>query len=646
MKTFCVFFVCSVVHMSVAAQDSARTLPEIVITATRTPMPREAVTASVTVLDGAALRARGLLTVADALRDLPEAAIVRTGSFGGRTALFLRGGESNFTRVLVDGLPANEPGGTFDFATLSLDNVERIEILRGPASVLYGSDAVSGVVHVVTVKGDGAGAGGAGDLGVRAGTYGTLATSVSGMARRGPLSWAVAVGRQATDGLYEVNNRSELLTGSLRLGLNLRTTTLDFTSRYADGLYRFPTDGSGNIVDANQFQETETVTFGLEVAQRLTPRAEARLHLGLNRIAGGTNDQPDDSGDTVGFFAGVTDRTLLRRSADLRVNLSLGRALVTVGSAVEGTSEQSASIFQSSFGPFESSFDETRRNVAGYVQGTGQLGGAALSAGARLDRNERFGTFVTARGGAAYRLGTGTRVRGTVGTGFKEPTFFENFGGSGVVGNPDLSPEHSTSWELGLEQPLLGNQLRVEATWFNQRFKDLIEFVGAPANAGDPNYVNVAGASADGLELSADIRLPSPVSRLTLRYTRLLTEVTSAGTDPTFAPGDVLVRRPGHAVSARIGVDPIRSVTVAGGVRYTGTRVDLDFSVVDFVTVFAPARVTLDPNVLTDLTVAWRVAPGLTLEGSVENLLDTDYQEVLGFRSPGRTVLVGGRAGM
>ncbi|MEX0690274.1 MAG: TonB-dependent receptor, partial [Gemmatimonadales bacterium] len=628
MKLFSVLSVFSVVTLS--AQDSVRTLPDIVITATRTPLPRAAITASVTVLDGNALRARGLSTVADALRDLPEAAFVRTGSYGAQTSLFLRGGESNFTKVLVDGVAVNDPGGSFDFATLTLDDVERIEVVRGPASVLYGSDAVSGVVHVITRRRGGAEVGG--DLSLRAGTYGTLdaSTGVSGAA--GSLHWGVTAARHASDGVYEFNNQFENLVAGARAGAAFGGTTIDLTSRYADGTYHFPTNSIGAAVDSNQFATTETGTLGLEAGHRFSSRVEARVQLGVNRLDGGTDNQPDAPGDPLS----TSTRTLTRRTADARLNLALGTAMLTVGGELEGEHEQTGFESVSSFGTFTSAFDETRRNVAGYLQATHHARALALSAGARLDENQRFGTFVTARGGAAYRFAPGTRVRASAGTGFKEPTFFESFGSEFVVGNPGLSPERSVSWELGVEQSLADGAVALEAAVFIQRFSNMIEFIGAPANAGDPNYVNVAGARADGLELSADVR-PSPVSRLTFRYTRLLTEVTAAGTDPTFAVGDVLVRRPGHAGSVRLFVTPLPSVDVHGGARYTGQRTDLDFSVVDFVTVFDPARVTLSEYALLDLGASWRVVRGVTLDVSVQNLLATDYEEARGFLTPGRT---------
>src|SRR5437867_12453756 len=140
---------------SVLGQSSVDTLPPVVVTATRVPAPRDALSTMVTVLRGDDLVARGITTVADALRSVAAATVVQTGSFGGVTSLFLRGGESDYVKVLLDGVPLNQPGGAFDFSSLTTDNVDRVEIVRGPASVLYGSDAVTGVVQIFTRRGAG-----------------------------------------------------------------------------------------------------------------------------------------------------------------------------------------------------------------------------------------------------------------------------------------------------------------------------------------------------------------------------------------------------------------------------------------------------------------------------------------------------------
>src|SRR5881409_2040513 len=174
-------------------------LNPVIVTATRVARPLTGVPAAVTVLPGAELRAGGIATVFEALREVPGAAVVQTGSFGGQTSLFLRGGQSNYVKVLVDGVPVNQPGGSFDFANLTTDNVERIEVVRGPGSVLYGSDAVTGVVQIFTRDGRGAPRAA---VAFGGGTYATNAVEVTASGGDDRAGYAIGLSRFASDGIY------------------------------------------------------------------------------------------------------------------------------------------------------------------------------------------------------------------------------------------------------------------------------------------------------------------------------------------------------------------------------------------------------------------------------------------------------------
>ena len=195
------------------ARDTARTVP-VVVTATRSPLAASRAPSSVSVVTGAQLRREGVTTVADALRRVPGLSLAQTGSYGGTTSLFIRGGESRYTKVLIDGVPVNEAGGAYDFSTLTTDNVERIEVVRGPASVLYGSDAVAGVVQVFTRAGrDRA----RGELSVRGGGFGSY--DAPGAVRGGGLGggYSLAGARHATDGFQAFNSgfRNDVLSALL-----------------------------------------------------------------------------------------------------------------------------------------------------------------------------------------------------------------------------------------------------------------------------------------------------------------------------------------------------------------------------------------------------------------------------------------------
>ena len=624
-------------------------LTPVVVTATRIPTPADAVPAAVTVIEGADLRAQGIRTVLDALRDVPAAAVVQTGSFGGVTSLFLRGGQSKYVKVLVDGVPVNEPGGAFDFAHLTTDNVERIEVLRGPASVLYGSDAVTGVVQIFTRRGVGTARAAAS---VRGGTYGTLAWGAEASGGSDAASYALSVSRFTSDGVYAFNNRytNTVVTALVRAAPDARTDAT-LSLRYGDDRYHFPTNGAGVPGDHNQFNYGSGPTLGLEIGRRFGPRFETRLLLAASETEGGLDNRPDSAADQ-NLFRSLDN--LRRASADVRANWYLPSGTVlTAGAALEQERDHSFNVCATQFGDCSTPpIDTARWNGAFYAQVVATVAGRVfVTAGGRLEDNQRFGTYATYRAGAAYHLRGGTRVRATAGAGFREPTFSENYSTGYSVGNPDLKPEHSRSWELGLEQSLADGRASVAATFFDQRFLDLVDYDPGAA-AGASNYANVAAASANGVELGVRVAPAAAVS-LAASYTYLHTDVTNPGFDPSsgaaLAAGQPLLRRPEHSARLDARYRVAARGTVSLGVTYVGKRVDQDFATFPF------PRVELPDYTRVDLAGELEVIPagvrgrgrgrergaGVALSARVENLFDRRYEEARHFPARGRTILLG-----
>ena len=629
-----------------AAQQprEAGRLDSIVVTATRLPLPRASVASAVTVVSGEELREKGVTSLLEALRGIPGAGLVQGGTFGAPASLFVRGGESDYVKVLVDGVPVNEPGGAFDFAHLAAENVERIEVVRGPTSVLYGSDAVAGVVQVFTREGRGAARW---LLGGDAGTYGTtrLRAEVWGGGDRA--GFGAAASRLASDGTYGFNSGYRRTEASLlargRVGVR---TDGRLTVRVNDHRTQFPTDGAGRAVDRNQFTTGRGATVGLDGGYLVSPRLEVRALLASHSGDAGYDDRADGPADTAGFFAYRSVGHTLRRSADLRAVVRLGPdATLTLGGALERQRLRSRDSSDSQWGASRDSLLASRRNGAAYAQLVADAGGRlALHLGARLDRNQRFGSFGAYRAGLSWRLGPLSRLRAAAGNALKEPTFFEQFASGWVVGNPDLRPERSRSWELGADVQAGRHGPSLSATVFRQRFADLIQYDPAPAGGGVPTYVNVAAARASGLEAEATWAL---ARHLTARvhYTYLRTAVTDAGKDQSgsLAEGRRLLRRPAHAFGASVTfAEGGRSVWVSAGT--VGARDDLDYG-----SESAVARVRLPAYTRVD---AAATVPVLGRAGSallaaavrVENLLGTRYEEVRGFPARRRTIAVGLRA--
>jgi len=620
--------------LAFVVQDTVALKP-VVVTATRFPVSVDIVAAAVTVLRGEDLRAQGIRTIGEALRGVAGAAVVETGSFGGQTSLFLRGGESDYTKVLLDGVPLNRAGGGLDLAPLTTDNVDRIEIVRGPGSVLYGSDAMTGVIQIFTRTGQGRPRVG-GEL--RAGTYGTTdgAIDVSGGGPR--VSYALRGSRFESDGLYAYNNayRNAVVSARVRVAPDARTDA-SLAYRYGDDVYHIPTNGAGQPADSNAFSTERGPAVSLSVNRAFGARLDARVlaTLGEGRLA--FTDDADSPGEDGSFRS----RDYVRRAGGgALVTWRVRGSALTAGVDYEDERQRGRSEFSASYGTFPDSIAVQRSTTGYYLQALlGAEGPIAVTLGARVDDNSQFGGHGTFRAGAAWRLDGNTRLRGAVGTGFKEPTFFENFARGFVRGNPNLDPERSRSWEAGFEQVLAGGRVSFAVTYFDQRFRDLIEFTLTPP-PGEPNYFNVAGATADGVEAQVDATVARRLA-IGVQYTYLATRVEEAGLDGgpdgLFVAGQRLIRRPAHTLVPHLAATLGDHGRVTVGARWVGERDDLDFR-----RPVGDRRVTLRPYTRINVAAEYD-HHGLALTARVENALDDGASELAGFRSRGRTVLLGGR---
>jgi vitamin B12 transporter len=638
---FCLLITCAT---QAAAQETADTfqLREVVVTATRFPQAIGSVPASVSVIHDDEFGKLGLRNVADVLRTVSGAAMVQGGSYGARSSLFLRGGESDYVQVLLDGVQINSPGELFDYSALSLENVARVEVVRGPASVLYGSDAVAGVIQLFSKQGSadtradltalagrgsrvGAGADGSfGSYDVRGGLSGGTPA----------LTYSVAFSHFDTEGALAYNNDHRLSSGSARVGAALGRTEAAVSARVTRNRFHYPTDGSGNLVDANQYHEADAIAAGFDVGHHFSPRSELRGQLSWSRNQDHIDDAPDTPADTLGFYSFFSDEDFRRTSFDLRLNrrLSTGTVL-TLGGEIEAQARAGSSVSGSAFGDFASSSDNRRENQAGYAQLVSNLGGASLHAGVRYDHNHPFGDFFTYRAGASIRLSNALRLRGSLGTGFKEPRFFEQFSeGAGAKGNPALQPEQSRSAEIGAD--VSAGPVRLGATAFAQTFRDLIQYTFTPVTADSVNYTNVGKVSSDGIELEA--RYAQRALTLRAQLTLLSTEVedAGAGNDPLYAQGERLIRRP--AQTASLAAHYGAGFNVGMVVSYVGERDDLYYD-----DNFTPQRVVLPAYTKIDLNGRTPAFRGVRSMLRIENLLAAKYEEIRNFPARGRVVFVG-----
>ena len=621
------------------AADTTKIAP-VVVTATRVPISASSSPATIDVITGEELRVRGVTSIASALEILPGVTFAQSGSFGAATSLFLRGGESKYVKVLIDGVPVNDPGGAIDFGSLTTDNVDRIELVRGPASVLYGADAVTGVIQIFTRRGTGAPRT---IVSARGGSYGSSDEDGTVLGALSNGDFSVAIARHDTKGIYAFNNgfHNTVASGGTHLQLTPRTD-LRVSLRYNDDVFHYPTDGGGTVSDTNAHLMQDRTTLSAELGHIFTPRIDAHLSLTSEATSGGTDDKPDTP--SSGGFQSV-DRTR-RRGSDLRTNVAIpGGAVLTAGVQLEQEDERTES--QSVFGSFQSTsiFQASRRNTGVYGQLLGTISDAVtLTAGARSDDNERFGKFGTYRVAGSWRVIGGTHLRASSGTAFREPTFSENYATGFVTGNKDLKPERSTSTEVGLRQTLFGERISLGVTQFDQRFRNMIDYTGSTEACG-ASYCNVARAQSNGREFELHVL---PMSRLALdaNLTHLETKVLTPGFDTTsgglYHANEQLIRRPtttwnlgGSYLGDRARVD-LR-------VLHVGSRTDRDFSPFPALPVVSPAYTRADLGADVPFSVGGSGIKSADLTLHVENLFDTNYEAVYNFLSPRRTILAGAR---
>ncbi len=655
------------------AQEKA-TLEEVVVSATRTEVPIDELGVSASLVTAKEMEARRATDVLEVLRDLAGIHVVQSGARGSLTELYLRGGESNFTMVMIDGMQVNEAGGGFDFSSLTTDNIERIEIIRGPQSALYGSDAIGGVINIITRKGQGPPTlrfSTAHGTHSENGRYlGEQKLSLAGGNEW--LGYSLAYGRIDDHGILGINNEywNNLFSGRVDVYPHEKVD-MTLTARMSDNRLGIPTENGGDRpdrvfpgLDPDQFQQRRDVVAGLRSRVELLPWWEHCVSFGVHRLDQSFEDPPNPTSSAFDAAPGSKTKSLETRTTfDYHMNIRYPRegsvrSTLTVGYEYERESLDLSSLSTIRFGPLPwgawisaSEQDAQRTNAAYYLQEQLSLFDRLhLAAGFRVEDNSSFGTDVNPRGSLAYEIKeTGTKLRGAIGTGIKEPTFLENFGGFGTVGNPGLAPEESFSWEVGVDQRIWGRKAQVGLTYFQNRYDNLIAYVYVPP-PGISTFQNIQAAKAWGVEFDLRVR---PGYGLTLggTYTFLDTEVTDDGGlgNLFFAKGEKLLRRPNHSGSLYVDWS-WRDLKVRLNGSYVGKRDDTFFTAAPgpwgFYT-YTNQRLVNDGYFLLNLAAsyAFRLERGLLKEIKVfakgRNILDERYEETMGYSSPRISALAG-----
>ncbi len=617
----------------------------IVVTATRTAAASSQLGASTSVITRKQIVNRDAPLVSDLLQSLPGITVVRNGAPGGVTSVFVRGGDSDYNKVLLDGVPLNLAGGAFDFSTLTTSNLERVEVVRSAESALFGSDAMTSVIQLFTRRGSTETKRPHFSFSGEGGKNSTWQGRGSVTGGDGPFDYALEGGKFSTDNQVP-NDFFHVSTLSGNFGLKLgKATTLRAIIMGNFGLAGTPgqTAFGPPITDASYRQRTGYGAFS--VHNQVTSSWEQQLTYTFSK----SRQVSLDLGQNPPFTPSYEGRTAAYQYYDYATNYldDEWRDHVSYQTNLEGSPfggrlgrhvDTFAFDWDGEHGFLVDRFGQdpatrARRNNFGYTfQDQTLWGRLSLGNGVRIDDNGSFGTVVVPRSSLAYQVRNGGGFFGTTtlkfnfGLGVKEPSFLESYANTPYfVGNPNLAPERTRTLDYGVEQRFWDGKGRLELDGFNNLFRDQIAFETTNYQTFSGTYFNLGRASAKGTEISLEL---APVKGLRAigSYTYLDSEVIESGSpySPALQAGRWLLRQPRHSGSVQI-LWNWRRMNVTSTTAFLGRRQDSDFVGLE------PPLIWNNGYTDSDLSWSYRAFRHMTYYGLVGNLFNQKYMQVLGY---------------
>jgi vitamin B12 transporter len=589
----------------------------VVYSATGVATPARETTSAVTVINRQQLEQQQLRSVPDALSTVPGLNVVQTGSPGGTTSIFLRGTNANHTKFIIDGMDVSDPSllnRTFDLGQMLTGDVERIEVLRGPQSGLYGADAIGGVVSVITKKGEGPPTW---SFTTEGGSFGTFNQRASFGGSTANYNYQFNIDHFRSDsvpvtplellpkGQTRHNDLYDNKTYSTKLGATINDyLTLNYVGRYTDAKLKFTGDDFTNfpVVFPAARQSEQIVhkffTRGEAVVDPFNGRFVS--YFGVNWL-----DNWNLFVDPLSFPTDTVSKGN-RIRIDYRGDLKLApNALLMVGASDETESFRTGAINKSA--NLKGQFVELQTDYQKTF---------FLVANGRIDDDEFFGSHATWRIAPAVIVPwTDTKFRASYGTGFKVPTLvqrFQDFPSFGFFGNPNLLPESSTGWDIGFEQPLWDKRALVGATYFDNHLTNLIDSTFT-------SWINIGHAHTQGVEAFAAVNI---TDRIKLRGDYTFTRAFDTDTNLE------LLRRPKHKWSLQALWNPIDPLTLTATLVHVGERIDInrDGSI---------PRLLAPGYTVVNVAANYQVNPNLKTFARIDNLFDERYQNPAGFLRPG-----------
>ncbi|MGC4250470.1 MAG: TonB-dependent receptor [Sphingobium sp.] len=618
-----------------AADVAERPDDELIVTAFRTPVEWDKVASSVTVLDQQAIEQAQPLALTDILVRTPGISLSRNGGYGAATSIRIRGADAGQSVMVIDGMRMSDSSsiaGGYGFANLFADDIGRIEILRGPQSILWGSDAIGGVVNVQTVRPAKALEG---SFSLEGGSRDTVNARAAVGGTSELIDWRVAGSAFSTGGISARSNGTEEDGYSRRAASGTATVKLsseisvDLRGYWAKGRNNF--DGSAG--DTREYGATEewTLYAGFN-AVLLDGRFTNRLAI-LQSDTQRRNFDPRRTTRPINFDA--HGRT---RRYEYQGTFTLSGMTQIVFGAERDEQRMTTASPNDSATPYMLTPHRTDTDSLYAELRLTPVAGVTLNGGVRRDHNSRFGNNSVFSGGAVWSIDQGNTVlRASYDEGFKAPSLYQLFSDYGSAG---LRPEKAKGWEVGIEQAV-GNILRLSATWFDRDTDNLIDFAYCPTSGTRPSdcyipgtdtqrfgyYANVKKSHAKGLELTGSLEWRGLFADA--NYSWIMAEDRTSGS--TY--GRQLQRVPRHMANGELGYRFPFGLKASVAVRYSGETYDK-----------ATGTAKLDDYWLTDLRADWQLLPGLSLYGRVENLSDRHYETASGYGTLGRSFYAGIRS--
>jgi len=622
----------------------ARKMDDLVVTATRLPTPRGELASSVTVITAEDIQRKQYRSVAQALRSVPGLHVVQSGGAGQQTSVFMRGANSNHTLVLIDGIEASDPSspnGAVDFSNLWLDNIERIEVVRGPQSTLYGSDAIGGVIQITTRRGSGKLHGAAKAEG---GSDSTFNQQASAAGTRNAINYSLGITHINTNadsvtpsrlrnGVSAEDDDYENWTTSARLGMDLSNSLeMNFFGRYIDSETKLDPElesfGFGTTEDRDaKLDQTEYLLRGEAKAQLLDGLWEATFSTSYTDFDRKNRNNRQSPNETLTRTRFEGDKLKLELKNDIYIN---DYNTFTLGFETEKENMDSGGF--SDFGGFvvgEQSNADSRNNAV-YAQDQFSYNGRFFGTiGGRYDKHDGFGSEVTYRFAPVYvHRETGTRIKGSIATGFKAPTLFQTDGftpnnfGSFFRGNPNLDPEESFGWEAGFEQSLWKERINLGVTYFRSTIDDLMQVVFDPSF--NSTYRNIDEADIKGVESFIHTQ---PLKSLSVNANYTYTDAEDDNS------GEKLLRRPKHKADLDVRYQPTARASINLTVNYVSDYNDISRE--------TGGTIKGDDYTVLDIAAEYAINKRWRIFGRVENVTDQHYEPADGFPASDRGMIAG-----